>query len=88
MAKELSWFSEWTETLDWKPPFAKWFTGGKINASFNCLDRYMDSEQKDKVAYIWEGENGDKRSLTYAQLFDEVNHFASALLNLLSLIHI
>ena len=82
MAKELSWFSEWTETLDWKPPFAKWFAGGKINASFNCLDRYMDSEQKDKVAYIWEGENGDKRSLTYAQLFDEVNHFASALLNL------
>ena len=82
IAKELDWFSEWNEVLEWKPPFAKWFTGGKINASFNCLDRHVNSGQKDKIAYIWEGENGDKRSLSYGQLYNEVNHFASALLNL------
>ena len=82
IAKELDWFSEWNEVLEWKPPFAKWFTGGKINASFNCLDRHVNSGQKDKIAYIWEGENGDKRSLSYEQLYNEVNHFASALLNL------
>jgi len=82
IAKELSWFREWDEVLDWKPPFAKWFTGGKINASFNCLDRYMNSELKTKLAYIWEGENGEQRTLTYLQLFEQVNHFADALLNL------
>ncbi|MBE19232.1 MAG: acetate--CoA ligase [Thaumarchaeota archaeon] len=82
IAKELSWFRDWDEVLDWKLPFAKWFTGGKINASFNCLDRYMGSELKNKIAYIWEGENGDKRTLTYLQLFEQVNHFADALLKL------
>jgi acetyl-CoA synthetase len=81
-AKSLKWFKEWDKVLDWNPPFAKWFVGGKLNASVNCLDRHIDSDTKNKVAIIWEGENGETNSFTYYQLYRSVNKLASALKNL------
>jgi acetyl-CoA synthetase len=81
-AKYLKWFKEWDKVLDWNPPFAKWFVGGKLNASVNCLDRHIDSDTKNKVAIIWEGENGETHSFTYYQLYRSVNKLASALKNL------
>ena len=81
-AKYLKWFKEWDKALDWNPPFAKWFVGGKLNASINCLDRHIDSDAKNKVAIIWEGENGETNSFTYYQLYRSVNKLASALKNL------
>jgi acetyl-CoA synthetase len=77
----LHWFRPWTKTLEWKPPFSKWFLGGKINASYNCLDRHVLSSRKNKAALIWEGEPGDQRVLTYHQLWLEVCKFANALKN-------
>src|SRR5215813_6186397 len=79
--KELHWFEKWSQTLDWKPPFAKWFVGGKINASYNCLDRHLTTARKNKAAIIWEGEPGDQRILTYQELHREVSRFANALKN-------
>jgi acetyl-CoA synthetase len=76
---ELHWFEKWSQTLDWKPPFAKWFVGGKINASYNCLDRHLTTARKNKAAIIWEGEPGDQRILTYQELHREVSRFASVL---------
>ncbi|HEX7207385.1 MAG TPA: acetate--CoA ligase [Nitrososphaeraceae archaeon] len=81
-AKYLKWFKQWDKVLDWNPPFAKWFVGGKLNASVNCLDRHIDSDAKNKVAIIWEGENGETNSFTYYQLYRSVNKLASALKNL------
>jgi acetyl-CoA synthetase len=81
-AKYLKWFKEWDKVLDWNPPFAKWFVGGKLNASVNCLDRHIDSDAKNKVAIIWEGENSETSSFTYYQLYRSVNKLASALKNL------
>ena len=81
-AKSLKWFKEWDKVLDWNPPFAKWFVGGKLNASVNCLDRHVNSDAKNKVAIIWEGENGETSSFTYYQLYRSVNKLASALKNL------
>lgn len=81
-AKYLKWFKEWDKVLDWNPPFAKWFVGGKLNASVNCLDRHINSDAKNKVAIIWEGENGETNSFTYYQLYRSVNKLASALKNL------
>ncbi|HZC50225.1 MAG TPA: acetate--CoA ligase [Nitrososphaeraceae archaeon] len=81
-AKSLKWFKEWDKVLDWNPPFAKWFVGGKLNASVNCLDRHVDSDAKNKVAIIWEGENGETNSFTYYQLYRSVNKLASALKSL------
>jgi acetyl-CoA synthetase len=81
-AKSLKWFKEWDKVLDWNPPFAKWFVGGKLNASVNCLDRHVKSDAKNKVAIIWEGENGETNSFTYYQLYRSVNKLASALKNL------
>jgi acetyl-CoA synthetase len=81
-AKSLKWFKEWDKVLDWNPPFAKWFVGGKLNASVNCLDRHINSDAKNKVAIIWEGENGETNSFTYYQLYRSVNKLASALKNL------
>ncbi|MBX7105782.1 MAG: acetate--CoA ligase [Gemmataceae bacterium] len=78
-AKSLHWFTPWTKTLEWNPPDAKWFVGGKINASFNCLDRHVASSRKNKAAIIFEGEPGDTRTLTYQQLHREVCKFANAL---------
>ena len=79
-AKNLIWFKDWERVLDWKnPPFAKWFVGGKLNASVNCIDKHIDSSIKNKAAIIWENENGDTKTLTYFQLYHFVNKFANAL---------
>ena len=80
-AKNLLWFSTWKKTLDWSPPFAKWFVGGKINASYNALDVHQNTKY-DKPAILWEGENGDSRTLTYGDLFIEVQKFANVLKSL------
>jgi acetyl-CoA synthetase len=78
-AKELRWMKPWKKTLEWKPPYAKWFIGGKLNASDNCLDRHIEGPRRNKAALIWEGEPGDSRVLTYWDLYRDVNRFASAL---------
>ncbi|HIK14251.1 MAG TPA: acetate--CoA ligase [Leptolyngbyaceae cyanobacterium M33_DOE_097] len=80
--KELHWFQKWDTVLDWQPPFAKWFVNGKTNISYNCLDRHLTTWRKNKAALIWEGEPGDSRTLTYAQLHREVCQFANALKSL------
>ncbi len=77
--KELDWFQKWDTVLDWQPPFAKWFVNGKINISHNCLDRHLTTANKNKAAIVWEGEPGDSRTITYAQLHREVSQFANAL---------
>lgn len=81
-AKQLEWFRTWDKVLIWKNRFAKWFEGGVLNASYNCLDRHIKTWRKNKAAIIWEGEPGDKRVLTYYNLFREVNLFASVLSSL------
>ena len=78
-AAALAWQKKWTRVLDWKAPFAKWFVGGKLNASENCLDRHLDGPRRNKAAIIWEGEPGDRRTLTYHQLHREVCIFANIL---------
>lgn len=78
-AEGIDWFQKWDKTLEWNSPEVKWFSGGKLNASYNCLDRHIKNGLKDKTAILWEGEPGDKRSFTYQELHDEVNKFASAL---------
>jgi len=78
-ASELHWFQKWDKVLDWQPPFAQWFVGGKINISYNCLDRHLTTGRRNKAALIWEGEPGDSRTLTYAQLHREVCQFANVL---------
>jgi acetyl-CoA synthetase len=80
--QELHWFKPWDRVLDWQPPFAKWFEGGKINISYNCLDRHLTTWRKNKAALIWEGEPGDSRTLTYAQLHREVCQMANVLKDL------
>ncbi len=79
-AKELHWQKKWKKVLDWKCPDAKWFVGGKINAAENCLDRHLDGPRRNKAAIIWEGEPGEKRTLTYHQLHREVCKFANVLI--------
>jgi acetyl-CoA synthetase len=81
-ARELEWSAPWSRVLDWKPPHAQWFVGGTINASVNCLDRHVRTARRNKAALIWEGEPGDRRTLTYWDLFREVNRFASVLRSL------
>ncbi len=78
-AKQLRWTKPWKKILDWKLPYAKWFVGGKLNASDNCLDRHIEGPRRNKAALIWEGEPGDSRVLTYWDLYREVNRFAAAL---------
>src|SRR5213595_3779788 len=78
-AKELVWRAAWGKVLEWKPPFAKWFVGGKLNVSENCLDRHLEGPRRNKAAIIWEGEPGDKRTLTYQQLYRAVCRFANVL---------
>ncbi|KAF6247710.1 acetate--CoA ligase [Nitrosopumilus sp. b3] len=80
-AKSLSWFSPWEKTLDWQPPFAKWFVGGTINASFNALDVHQKTKSE-KPAILWEGENGDSREITYGQILIQVKKFANVLKSL------
>ena len=77
--EQLHWFKDFDEVLDWQPPLAKWFVGGETNASYNCLDVHLSTDRKDKVAIIFEGEPGDSRTLTYAQLHEEVCKFANVL---------
>jgi len=78
-ASELIWQKKWTKVLDWKAPFAKWFVGGKLNISENCLDRHLGTPRQNKAAILWEGEPGEKRALTYQQLHREVCKFANVL---------
>jgi acetyl-CoA synthetase len=75
----LTWSSDWTTICEWELPYAKWFVGGQLNVSYNCLDRHVEAGRGDKVAFYWEGEPGDSRVLTYADLLDEVQRFANAL---------
>ena len=75
----LDWFEPWHTVLEWDLPFAQWFVGGKLNAAYNCLDRHVDAGQGDKVAYHWEGEPGDTRTITYAELLHDVAQLANAL---------
>ncbi len=79
IARELHWFKPWNRVLEWNSPFAKWFVGGELNLSYNCLDRHVASWRKNKAAIIWEGEPGDTRTLTYQQLLAEVERFANVL---------
>src|SRR4051812_17998745 len=79
-AAELEWSRKWTTVLDWSdPPNAKWFVGGKLNASVNCVDRHARGPRRNKAAIIWEGEPGDRRTLTYYDLYREVSQFANVL---------
>ena len=78
-AKSLEWMSPWSQVLDWKPPHAKWFVGGKLNVSVNCLDRHLRGPRRNKAAIIWEGEPGDRRVLTYWDMAREVGRCANAL---------
>ena len=78
----LDWTEEWHTILEWDLPFAKWFIGGTLNVSYNCLDRHVAAGHGDQVAYHWEGEPGDTRTITYAQLLDEVQRTANALTSL------
>ncbi len=77
--KELAWFEKWSHVFEWHPPFVKWFVGGKINASYNCLDRHLATHRADKVAFYWEGEPGDERRITYRELHAMVSRFANVL---------
>ena len=81
-AAELEWFTPWTQVLDWKPPHAKWFVGGTLNASVNCVDRHVRGPRRNKAAIIWEGEPGDRRTLTYFDLYRQVSQFANVLKSL------
>src|SRR5437764_11121360 len=79
-AERLHWFEPWEQVLDWSnPPFAKWFIGGKLNASYNCLDRHVEAGHGDRVAFHWRGEEGEDRAVTYADLHRDVQRFANAL---------
>ena len=77
--QELHWFQKWETVLDWQPPNAKWFVGGKLNISYNCLDRHLTTWRRNKAAIIWEGEPGDSRTITYGELHREVCLFANAM---------
>jgi acetyl-CoA synthetase len=82
MAGELEWSRPWDTVLDWRPPHAQWFVGGQLNVSVNCLDRHVRGPRRNKAALIWEGEPGDRRTLTYFDLYREVSAFANALKSL------
>ncbi|MDT4967275.1 MAG: acetyl-CoA synthetase [Acidobacteriota bacterium] len=79
MAEELHWFEKWNTVLEWDLPHAKWFVGGKLNVSYNCLDRHLSTWRRNKAAIIWEGEPGDTRTFTYQQLHTDVCRFANVL---------
>ncbi|MGI8776242.1 MAG: acetate--CoA ligase [Acidimicrobiales bacterium] len=78
----LDWSQEWHTICEWEPPFAKWFVGGRLNVAYNCVDRHVEAGNGDRVAYHWEGEPGDTRTITYAELRDEVARFANVLTDL------
>src|SRR5436305_24170 len=78
----VDWSHDWHTILEWDLPFAKWFVGGQLNVSHNCVDRHVEAGRGDKVAYHWEGEPGDTRTITYAELQAEVSRFAAVLRSL------
>jgi acetyl-CoA synthetase len=78
-ALALDWVKDWDTICEWELPFARWFVNGQLNVSYNCLDRHVEAGRGDRVAFHWEGEPGDARTLTYAQLLDEVSRFAGVL---------
>jgi acetyl-CoA synthetase len=78
-ARQLDWFKTWDKVLEWEPPFARWFVGGRLNASHICVDRHTKTWRRSKVAIYWEGEPGDIRVLSYSTLYREVNRYASVL---------
>jgi len=78
-ARKLDWYKTWDRVLDWNPPYARWFVGGKLNACYQCVDRHVKTWRRSKVAVYWEGENGETRVLSYSTLFRDVNRYASAL---------
>ncbi len=78
-AERLDWYQKWNKVLEWKVPFAKWFIGGKLNASYNCLDRHIKAGKGSKTAIIWEGERGEKKTLSYEDVYKDVNKFANAI---------
>jgi len=80
-ARQLDWFKTWDKVLEWEPPFARWFVGGQLNASYICVDRHVKTWRRSKVAVYWEGELGDVRTLSYSRLYGEVNKVASVLKN-------
>lgn len=82
MASELQWFKPWEKVLDWRPPYAQWFTGAETNIVYNALDRHMQTPTRNKVAFYWEGEDGSTRTISYSDLYYEVTRFANALSNL------
>src|SRR5436853_5416696 len=76
-SKRITWFKPWDKLLEWKPPYAKWYIGGKLNVCHNCVDRHVDGGQGDKVAYFWEGEpEDDRRQITFSELQRDVVRFA------------
>jgi len=77
--REIFWFKKWDRVFEWRPPFVKWFAGGKTNVPYNCLDRHLETHRRNKTAIIWEGEPGDERTLTYAELHRLVGRFANVL---------
>src|ERR1041385_7797396 len=78
--ERVTWFEPFTELLEWEPPYAKWYLGGKLNVCFNCVDRHVEAGHGDKVAFFWEGEPvGERKQLTYAELQAEVTRFANVL---------
>ena len=81
-AERLSWSRPWDSVMQWDPPWVTWFAGGTLNASYNCLDRHVETGGGDKVAYYWEGEPGDARAITYRELLEEVSRLANALRSL------
>ena len=78
-AEALDWSRRWDTVLEWDLPFARWFVGGTLNVSYNCVDRHVAAGRGDKVAFHWEGEPGDTRTITYADLLDQVQRFANVL---------
>ncbi len=81
-ADRLTWFKRWDTVMNWAPPWVRWFEGGQLNASYNCLDRHVEAGGGDKVAFHWEGEPGDNRTITYAELLDDVCRLANGLRSL------
>ena len=82
MAEELDWDQKWDEVLHWDPPHAQWFVGGKLNACYNCVDRHVQGGRRNKAAIIWEGEGGERRTLTYWDLYRETSKLANGLKSL------
>jgi acetyl-CoA synthetase len=81
-AEKLDWTRKWDKVLEWKPPHCEWFVGGKLNVTVNCVDRHVQGHRRNKAALVWEGEPGDRRTLTYWELQCEVNRFANVLRSL------